>query len=262
MYLHKQNKKITNKEKAILLSAVLAIIMIIIAQPISNNLFRNASENIKSFIATIITYIGCCTFSMILINMFNYSNNNKRITIKTLLLCLPFIIVALNNFPYASYLQGTLVLDCKLYEFILYLVMCVLISTFEELIFRKLLFLSILKQTKTKKRYLYSITLSSFIFAVLHLINLIGGASFLPTLLQVGYSFLIGMMLCLILLISNNIVLCIIIHSIYNILGLSTNYFSTGYHVDGVTIIITACTSIFAFIWGIFLVKKYSQDNQ
>ena len=165
---------------------------------------------------------------------------------------LAFIIVAVNNFPYASYLQGTLVLECKPHELILYLIMSLLICTFEELIFRKLLFQYILKQTKTKKRYSYSIILSSLIFALLHLTNLLGGASFLPTLLQVGYSFLIGMMLCLTLLVSNNILLCIIIHSIYNILGLSINYFTTSYHIDVLTIIITVCVSIFAFIWGVF----------
>lgn len=199
---------------------------------------------------------------IVLFKIFDFSKNNKRITTKTFLLCLPFIIVAVNNFPYASYLQGTLVLECKPHELILYLIMSLLICTFEELIFRKLLFQYILKQTKTKKRYSYSIILSSLIFALLHLTNLLGGASFLPTLLQVGYSFLIGMMLCLTLLVSNNILLCIIIHSIYNILGLSINYFTTSYHIDVLTIIITVCVSIFAFIWGVFLLRKYTQDNQ
>lgn len=234
----------------IIISLAFAIIMIIISNLFSKNT-NIKNNNIIIFISNIIMYIGCCGFIFTL----NYiiDTSKSKLTVRKIATCLPFILVALNNFPFISLIKGEIVLNINLSELILFILMCTLISCFEEIVFRKIIFTYILRKSNNP---VYSILISSLIFALLHLANLISGSSILQTILQIGYSFLVGAMLCVTLLISNSILLCIIIHTIYNILGLSINYFATDYSLDIETIILTIIISVFALIWGIIATKK------
>ena len=65
---------------------------------------------------------------------------------------------------------------------------------------------------------------SSITFGMGHIVNLLNGADFVPTLLQVCYAIAIGYMLVMVFYKSKSLIPCIIFHGIFNAL----NIFSTG----------------------------------
>lgn len=86
------------------------------------------------------------------------------------------------------------------------------VSLFEEIIFRGLMFRSILNKTK---KVILSIILSSIVFGLMHFIN-INESGIFNTSLQVLYSTCTGALFCFIYWYSNNLFLAIIAHFIFN----------------------------------------------
>ena len=134
---------------------------------------------------------------------------------------------------------------------------CISVGFFEEVIFRGLiLVLLIQKFSKTKQELFIAIVLSSSIFGLMHLWNLMMGASFYDTFLQVGYSFLMGMMWAIVFLKTKNIWFVVFLHAAYNFfgrvvttLGTVNNQFDTATIVLTVVLsVIVACSMFYVFL--------------
>ena len=69
-----------------------------------------------------------------------------------------------------------------------------------------------------------AIIVSSITFGMGHIVNLLNGAEFVSTLLQVCYAIAIGFMLVMIFYKSKSIIPCILFHAIFN----SLSIFATG----------------------------------
>ena len=69
-----------------------------------------------------------------------------------------------------------------------------------------------------------AIIVSSITFGMGHIVNLLNGADFVPTLLQVCYAIAVGYMLVMVFYKSKSLIPCIIFHGIFNALSI----FSTG----------------------------------
>ena len=69
-----------------------------------------------------------------------------------------------------------------------------------------------------------AIIVSSITFGMGHIVNLLNGADFVPTLLQVCYAMATGYMLVIIFYKSKSLIPCIIFHGVFN----SLSIFSTG----------------------------------
>ena len=61
---------------------------------------------------------------------------------------------------------------------------------------------------------------SSLLFGGLHLLNVFAGGGTAQSLLQAGYSFLIGAMLCVCMLEGAGVGMCAWVHAVYNFCGL------------------------------------------
>ena len=147
---------------------------------------------------------------------FPASLSSKRVSGKNLLWCILPLLVALVNFPFSSLIRSVAyVTRADLLG--LFLFKCFLIGLGEEILFRGII-LDLLLQSFQKKRgaIFWPVFLSSAIFALFHFINLIDGADILSVLQQVGYSFLIGAMLAVVLLQTRNLWLCIALHALFD----------------------------------------------
>ncbi len=139
-----------------------------------------------------------------------------------LLFLLPCFLVAVNNFPFASYFAGESVfLSPTAGQVALFALYCLLVGLFEEGVFRGIVFPILAEKLLHNKRgFLLAFVLSSLLFGLVHLFNLFAGASVGGTFLQVGYSTLIGGLCAFALIQTKNILCCAAVHAVYNFCGL------------------------------------------
>jgi len=98
---------------------------------------------------------------------------------------------------------------------------------------------------KGKRRETFlTVLVTSLLFGIWHLFNLLDGAAFGAVLLQVGYSFLIGAMLSTVRIRTENLWLCVFLHALFDFGGLLIPTLGTGSFQDTVFWILTALAGI------------------
>ncbi|MBQ8859697.1 MAG: CPBP family intramembrane metalloprotease [Clostridia bacterium] len=168
------------------------------------------------------------------------------------------LLVGVNNFPFLSILFGEARVTAPLPAVLLFAVLCLAVATFEELLFRGLLLPALCSRLPaTPWGRCRAILAASAVFALSHLANLASGASLPATLLQVGYSFLVGCAASVLFLQGGGILLAIAFHAVYNFGGLLVPRLGEGRLWDTPTVVFTvllallatvlACLSLF---WG------------
>lgn len=162
---------------------------------------------------------------------------------------IPCLLVVVNNFPIIALAIGDVTL-VRGDLFWLFLLDCLLIGVFEEVAFRGTIFLALLERRRATKKQIFRATaLSSAIFGLIHLANLLEGANVGATLLQVGYSFLIGGMCAIVLLRSHNLGFCILLHTLFDIGGRMVGTVATGRIWNLPTVVITALLGVAVALW-------------
>lgn len=183
-----------------------------------------------------------------------------RVSGKGIILCVPALIVAVNNFPIIAALTGDVVFYGDTLYSVLFVINCLFIGAFEELTFRGIIFPLIFIKLKSKKRAaFYAAAASSAIFALTHVVNLLAGASFGSTVLQVGYSFLIGGLCALSVLKTGSVVPAVIIHFVYDLGGLVLAPWcglAQGFQWNALTVIITAVIGVLVAVFEIIYALK------
>ncbi len=133
---------------------------------------------------------------------------------------IPALAVAVNNFPILPLLSGDAKVTAGAGAILAYAAESLFIGLFEETAFRGVLLLTVTERFgKTRRELFLSAVITSAVFGASHLFNLFGGASVGGTLLQVSYSFLIGGMCSLVLLLSGSLSSCVLIHAVYDFGG-------------------------------------------
>ena len=176
-----------------------------------------------------------------------------RIPLSCLWVLLPCLAVVVNNLPILSLARGEAMVE-RWELFGLFVADCLFIGIFEELAFRGTLFLAILEKRRGSTRQIFMTALiSSAIFGLVHLANLLEGAGVVVTLMQVGYSFLIGGMCSIVLLKSHNILPCILLHAIFDFCGSLIPTLGVGEIWNTPTIVITALLAVAVSAWMIYV---------
>ncbi len=140
----------------------------------------------------------------------------EQLTIRTLLWCTPCALVAFANFPFHALLTGQAAIIRT--EYIgLFILSCFAVASVEELLFRGILLSSFMQHKPDK--LLAPILLASGLFALSHLLHLWAGAGLGATLLQVCYTFLLGIMLSFLTVRTKHIFPAILLHTVFNIGG-------------------------------------------
>lgn len=99
-------------------------------------------------------------------------------------------------------------------ETVLYVVSMICVGFIEEMIFRGFLF-NALRRDNIK----LAIVISSLTFGMGHIVNLLNGRDFVPTLLQVCYAAAIGFLFTVIFYKGKSLLPCVIVHSVVNSLS-------------------------------------------
>ena len=163
----------------------------------------------------------------------------NKTTKKKLLWIIPCLVVCLVNFPWSGVFSGNVTITATGY-IALYAVYVFSIALVEELVFRGVL-LNIVFQyvRRTKLPYLFSVLISSAIFAAFHLFNLFLDESLESILLQMSYTFLIGCMFAVVHIKMGSVWYCVILHALFNFGGMLTIFLASGNPWDTVFWVLT-----------------------
>jgi len=96
-------------------------------------------------------------------------------------------------------------------EIFFYILTMINVGFIEEIIFRGFLFKMMAKDNVKR-----AIIVSAITFGIGHIINLLNGADFIPTLMQICYAISIGYLFAIIFYKSKSLIPCIITHSLVN----------------------------------------------
>ncbi len=156
----------------------------------------------------------------------------RRGELGALLAAVPAFIVAANNFPLVALASGTAEITGSAGMIAAFAFQCLAVGLFEETAFRGIIFPFVLGKTGTgKKGRFVAVLVSSAMFGLLHLVNLLGGFSG-GVFLQVGYSFLIGCMLAVITFRGAGMFTCAAAHALFNFGGNVVPYLGMGSFAD------------------------------
>lgn len=132
------------------------------------------------------------------------------------LLWAPLVVLCFSNLFYSLAFSGSFVAPSNGVYVALLFFDDLVVAIIEEVLFRGLLFLYFVQLFPNKKRGdIYALLFSSVAFSLLHLINIFSSDP-LTVLLQMGYSLVLGILLCLVYLGSQNMVLPILGHFLFN----------------------------------------------
>ena len=222
--------------------------------------FIAPDNNSVKFIIAFICKVLCAVIPFILIADFGYSDLFKfsSYKFKRLLLIIPCLLVAVNNFPILPMISGEshmtatgIVIPC----FVLY---CLSIGILEESIFRGLIFpLFVIKFKKAKNGLFWAIIVSSAVFGGMHIINLIGNWGAIGAVItQIGYSFLIGAMCAAAMFFTESIWIPILLHATFDFGGYFIEYLGSGNIWSTPEIILTAVLAVIVIIYILFIFIK------
>lgn len=205
---------------------------------------------------------GICMIWFIKILNYYILKPAKKSIAGSILVSLPCALVVINNLPVIALLNGTARITAPLPQVLLLALQCLSVGLFEEAAFRGVLLPVLLEgRRQSAKGVFFSVILSSTVFGLVHIFNLFAGAGFFGTILQVGYSFLLGGMLCAVMLTTHNLWLCVLLHAVYNFCGLLLPTLGTGSAWNTPTVIITAALAAAVAAYVIYILLKLKPHN-
>lgn len=181
-----------------------------------------------------------------------------KISRSTLVFIIPAVLVAVNNFPISAFVSGRYsIVESKL-MFLMFGLDSLGVGVFEEIIFRGVVLLVLLQYfPKTKQGNFLAIVVSGLIFGISHFVNLGYGSAIDGVLLQVGYSFLMGMMWAVIYIKTRNIWIVALLHALYNYCGMIL--YQTGTVTNRFDLVTILVTILFAGIAIVYYWLSYQK---
>ena len=139
----------------------------------------------------------------------------KHSNIKNLLISLPLLIGGLSNILYGLFFKENIVINFQISTFITELLVLIISVIIEEFLFRIILIDYLQNIIKAKYKNILVILISSFAFSLMHAINFFGNSP-INVLIQMGYTFILGIVLSILTISIDGLILPIIGHFIFN----------------------------------------------
>lgn len=217
------NKKLEKRE------TLIAILSIVIYVVINSYVRQNYGET--SCINAIVNVILSMIFVLYIMKfkLGDYYSLKKFPNCKKFLYFIPFIILASVNLWSGININFT----CK--EIVFYSVSMLCIGFIEEIIFRGFLF-RMMEKDNLKR----AIIVTSLTFGIGHVVNLINGADFISTLMQMCYAVCIGYSFAVVLVKGKSLWPCIITHSIINMLSIYNTQNTMSVYIIPIVIIVVS----------------------
>ena len=176
---------------------------------------------------------------IIIFKLGNYFGLTKFPNPKKFLYFIPLIILMSIN------LWGGVRIENSVSEIIFYMISMIFVGFLEEIIFRGFLF-----RMMAKDNLKSAIIVTSLTFGAGHIINLLNGSSFIPTLIQIIYATATGYLFAVILVKGKSLWPCIITHSVVNALSV--------FAVDNsfTAVVSPLCLTIIPICYALYLNKR------
>ena len=159
---------------------------------------------------------------------------------KQYLYYLPLLVLISTN------LWGGIALWLSPVETALYVISMIGVGILEEVIFRGFLF-----QALCKDNFKTAVVISSVTFGIGHIVNLLNGANFLPTLLQIIYATAAGFLFTILFHKSGSLLPCIVTHCAIN----SLSAFSAQ-RAPTLDYVAAAVLTVLALLYAVWILKK------
>lgn len=226
-------------EKHELLITISSIVIYLVLNSICINNFGD-----KHFITTICNILLSLGIIIFIIKnkLVSYYKLNSFPKLKPFLYFIPLLLLMSVN------LWSGININNSILEIICFMISMICVGFLEEIIFRGFLF-----QMMSKDNIRQAILVTSLTFGIGHILNLLNGASFIPTIIQIIYAVSTGYMFAIILVKGNSLWPCIITHSVVN----SLSIFSTTNTVT--TYIAPIILTIVPILYSIYLNKKIKE---
>ena len=197
-------KKIFEKHETLACIALIVLYILVNSYCIQN---FGITDYRSAFINTL--FSGVLAVLMIHLKRVSYYGLTKVTDLKSYLYFLPLLVIITVN------LWGGIRTNNTPSEIVFHIITMINVGFIEEIIFRGFLF-----QMMAKDNVKSAIIVSSVTFGIGHIVNLLNGAEFLPTLLQIGYAISIGYLFVIIFYKSKSLIPCIITHALFNSLSI------------------------------------------
>lgn len=212
------------------------------------------------------TIVQQCVGAIAIILLMLHLNIKLFGKIHAWLYLLPCLIVALDNFPLISYVNGNMHFTrTGAWDFVLFALYCLAIGLFEECVFRGVLFSVIASLfSQDKKGFFKTFVVSSAVFGLAHLFNLLSGAGIGATLLQVCYTTLTGGLFAFAMIKTKNVLCAAFVHGLYNFCGLllSEQGLGSGIVFDVGTGVMMGIISVIIGVFVLYSVWKYTEAER
>ena len=113
---------------------------------------------------------------------------------------------------------------------------------------------------KSTKQIFWTTAACCAVFGLVHLVNLAVGAGVGATVMQVGYSFLIGGMCAIVLLKTANIWYCVLLHTVFDVGG-TILYLGGGKRWDTATVVITAVLAVIVTVFMLISLLRIKPEE-
>lgn len=213
-------KKLFEKHET-LMSILLIVLYVVV------NSFCMQNFGLQDYRSTIINTIFSIALIFLIIKLerVEYYGLTKVKDLKKYLFFIPLVALVLWQF------QSGININFTASHIVFHILTMFNVGFLEEIIFRGFLF-----KMMAKDGLKSAIIVSSLTFGLGHIVNLLNGADFIPTLMQVCYAVSIGYLFVVIFHKSKSLVPCIITHSVFNAVSIF-NDGSTSIYIRSIVII-------------------------
>lgn len=139
----------------------------------------------------------------------------NRVRIKSFLIVVPFLLLCFSNFIVITITKTQINNDINVSFLVCDIISSFLVAICEEIVFRAVIMMELDKYLGTGK----ALIISSAIFGACHLLNISSVATIVPSLIQAVYTFVLGMVFGYIYLETENILLPIAFHFVFNVIN-------------------------------------------
>lgn len=197
-------KKIFEKRETLFCILLIALYVIINSYCVQN-------FGTKDYRSVIINTIISITLIILMISLkrTKYYGLTKVDNPKKYLYFIPLLLIASVN------LWNGININNSKDEIIFHILTMINVGFIEEIIFRGFLFKMMAKESVKR-----AIIVSALTFGIGHIVNLLNGASIIPTLLQICYAVSLGYLFVIIFYKSKSLIPCIITHALINSLSI------------------------------------------
>jgi membrane protease YdiL (CAAX protease family) len=155
---------------------------------------------------------------------------------KNYLYFIPLVLIVTTN------LWNGVTINVSATQTVLYILSMFCVGFIEEVIFRGFLFKAL-----CKKNVKQAILISSITFGLGHIVSLLNGADFVPTLLQICYASAIGFLFTIIFYKGKSLLPCITTHGIFNSLSIFAIQGSQAFRI--ITSLVLCAISVGYALW-------------